>query len=244
MVPRRSARDWVVDVLAVLIAVGGGAALLAAGPERMGTLRPVLVADVVVGLACSAALWWRRRLPVQVAVTVGLAAGFSAMAGMPAVIALFTVAVQRRAGVVAAVVAVHAAAGVAYFWIRPDGSQLWLNLAPFALILASLVAWGMFVRARRQLVISLRTAPAGPSRSSSCGSTRRASWSGPGSPGRCMMSWPTGSRWSACRCAGVARQPGPERRRGVRVGDPGQRPRGVAGPAGDSRCASRRGAAG
>ena len=70
---------------------------------------------------------------------------------------LFTVAVHRRASVVAGVAALAFASGAVFVRVRPDpGAPFWVQVLINVPILAAVVAWGMFARARRQLVISLR----------------------------------------------------------------------------------------
>jgi signal transduction histidine kinase len=155
--PRRSVRDWIVDGTAFLLAAGVGTMLFFLQPDVETAPDLLILADVVAGVLAILALWWRRRWPVQLAIVVGVASVFSALAAMASAILLFTVAVHRRASVVAGVAALSLAAGVAFVRVRPDPSiPLWVQAAINLPIVAAVVAWGMFVRARRQLVLSLR----------------------------------------------------------------------------------------
>jgi signal transduction histidine kinase len=155
---QRSRRDWVVDTVAFLIALLAGAFLLAvAADSRADFPRALLVADLVAGSIACLALWLRRRWPVAVAIALAVPAAFSDMASPAALVMLFTVAVHRRWPPVLAVVAAHVVAGAVYFTARPDPTvPLPISVGFAVVVSASAVAWGMFVRARRQLVQSLR----------------------------------------------------------------------------------------
>ena len=120
------------------------------------TPRQVL-ADGTLGVLASASLLWWRRWPVPVAVGTALLSVLSAAAFVAPAIAVFVVAVHRRAAVALAVAVLNVACAAGYFLWRPQRDQpFWALLVESAAVVAALVAWGMFVRARRQLVQSLR----------------------------------------------------------------------------------------
>ena len=156
---RRTTRDWIVDALFFLAAIMLGALLLA-GEVTGAVNRPsegLIVADAVVGLVCSIALWWRRRWPVEIVIGVTIAGVFSASAAMAAIIAMFTVAVHRRLPVVLAVAGAQLLGAIGFYSLHQQRGSVFAVEAAIALILQSaVVAWGLFVRARRQLLISLR----------------------------------------------------------------------------------------
>jgi signal transduction histidine kinase len=153
---RRSTRDWIVDVFCFLIAVVGGFALFAEGADRMS--EEFQFYDLVGGAIASLAVWWRRRWPVGVALLTTALGTYSSSAGMAGAIALFTVAVHRRAAVALAVGGLTLAIQPIYLAIQPhDGSTPYVfSFAVAVLAVGGVIAWGMFVRARRQLVVSLR----------------------------------------------------------------------------------------
>ena len=156
--PKRSTRDWIVDVFGFLIGVVGGLVVfglqVSAEPDVSEDL---LFFDLVAGGVLCLALWWRRRWPVHLAVLATVLGTFSASGGIAGLILLFTVAVHRRAPVVAAVAVLNVAAGVVFVRLRPDPTMpLWVLALITLPIVAAVVAWGMFARARRQLVVSLR----------------------------------------------------------------------------------------
>ncbi len=74
-----------------------------------------------------------------------------------ALIAFFTVAVHRPFPYVAGFGAISIAAVLVYYELHPDReTPLLVSLATRSSITIAVAAWGMFVRARRQLVHSLR----------------------------------------------------------------------------------------
>jgi signal transduction histidine kinase len=152
---RRSTRDWIVDVLCFLLAVVGGLAVFAEAEPRMS--EGLIVVDLLLGGAACLAVWLRRRWPVQLAVVLGTVGVLSSSAAFAGLIALFTVAVHRRAAVAIAVAALTLVFAPAYIALHPDPRTPYaVELALGVLFTVAVVAWGMFVRARRQLVLSLR----------------------------------------------------------------------------------------
>jgi signal transduction histidine kinase len=154
---RRTARDWVVDVLAFLAAIVVLLLLMAASDEE-GVTEGVLAIDALLGLVCCVALWWRRRWPVTVCLLVAVVGLYSVTSVGAAGIAFFTVAVHRRFPVAAAMAAFGVAIGLVFPLLRPDwaSSLYWIDLVWAVVLSALILAWGMVVRARRQLVLSLR----------------------------------------------------------------------------------------
>ena len=155
--PRRSLRDWIVDVLAFLLALTIGGLFLATVQDATPVGPVWVVLDVVLGLACSTALWWRRRWPVAIALAVTAASIPSVSAQVAALVMLFTVAVHRRARVALGVALAGMVAAVPYSLLRErDLAELWHGLVMGLLVTALVLGWGMFARARRQVIVSLR----------------------------------------------------------------------------------------
>jgi signal transduction histidine kinase len=155
---RRSARDWAIDVLCFLLAVGFGVFMLyATGHGAKPTPHPPRVPDVILGAAGCLLLWVRRRWPVPIAVALAVSGLFSVTSTGAAAIFVFTVAVHRRFRTVALVAAAHVANSAVYSaFYRDPRESYWVSIVWTVVLIGAVVAWGMFVRARRQLVLSLR----------------------------------------------------------------------------------------
>jgi signal transduction histidine kinase len=159
----RSGRDWTIDVICVVLSTALGAALLAStATDPSAPSHIVLVVDGVFGLVSCASLWLRRRFPVGVAVLTTLLSIFSVAAAVAATIAMFTVAVHRRMQTALVIGLLNVATAGLFFLVRPptlliNGDQVpwWILMVTTTAMLAAVVAWGMLVRARRQLVMSL-----------------------------------------------------------------------------------------
>ena len=151
---RRSARDWLVDGLMYLVALGVAAVALADSWDEHSTFLKVV--DLTLGALAFVALWWRRRYPGQIGVAATLAAGVSAAATGPALIAGFNVAVRGSRRALLTVLAATAVTLPLYPLVYPPSDGYVLNLVVGVLLTAVVVGWGLFVRARRELVFSLR----------------------------------------------------------------------------------------
>lgn len=155
--PRRTARDWAVDLSCFLLAVVIGLAAARSLPGETGLPPFAVVLDLVLGVLSCAALWLRRRWPVGLAVAmvpVGLLSDTAGGAGMAVV---FTLAVHRPLRHVAWIGGVDLALLPLYYWLRPDPELPYAAVVAFtALLMLTLIGWGMFVRSKRQLLLSLR----------------------------------------------------------------------------------------
>jgi signal transduction histidine kinase len=162
---RRSTRDWVIDaicyVLAMSFTVAATIDLLQPHPSFVqqwaGTAPWLVWLDFAGGVLVAAALWWRRRWPVAICLVltpIGLFAVSTAISGL---ILMFTVAVHRRFGIVGIVTVINVLANAAFCLIRPErGSSFLESFAQNTVIMVLIVLWGMVIRSRRQLVVSLR----------------------------------------------------------------------------------------
>jgi signal transduction histidine kinase len=155
---RRSRRDWLVDIAVFVVAVGGGVGVLLlvrANDPDMATSRVVL--EICVAVAASLLLWVRRRWPLPIAVVVsvlGLFFGTAIPAGM---VMLFTLGVYMSARIAIGFAAANVVAGGIAQVIRPDPNSSFLEVMLWSgASTLVLVAWGMVVRTRRELVRSLR----------------------------------------------------------------------------------------
>ena len=154
---RRTPRDWFVDIVAFVVCAGLGLLLFGAEEARTEVSRTVVNIDFLVGCVAVPALWLRRRWPVGVAIALGLTSAVSSLAAFAAAFALFTVAVHRPATKVLLVALLTIPTFPIYQATHPDSStSLVLEVSLAALVTGVVIAWGRVVRARRQLVLSLR----------------------------------------------------------------------------------------
>ncbi|MFE0258184.1 sensor histidine kinase [Streptomyces sp. NPDC059010] len=154
--PRRTARDWAVDFSFFLLAVFIG--LTAADALRSEDLPPGYAAfDQLLGALSCAAVWLRRRWPVGLAVAMVPISAVSSTSGGAFLVVMFTLAVHRPFRYVAWMAGASLALNPLYFWFRPDPDVPygWALVLAAALTVA-VVGWGMVVRSKRQLMLSLR----------------------------------------------------------------------------------------
>ncbi|WP_405775559.1 sensor histidine kinase [Streptomyces sp. NBC_00859] len=155
--PRRTLRDWLVDVTAFVLAVTVGLLALDAIKNGAGYSDFDSAADQVMGAASCCALWVRRRWPMGLAVVLVAASAFAPLVSGAVLVALFSLAVRRPFRPVLVLGAAAVVAGGVQAALRPDPTMSWIQSTLFSTVLILLVIiWGMFVRSRRQLVVVLR----------------------------------------------------------------------------------------
>nr|WP_229798841.1 histidine kinase [Couchioplanes caeruleus] len=161
----RSTRDWIIDILCFVLSLGW--TLLATAdllspvqeviPQWSSTPDWLVFTDLAIGLVFSVALWWRRRWPVQLGVGVLIFGTMSVTIAVVGLISLFSVAVHRRFAVTGVVTVGAMLTNVAFCLIRPEQGTAVVESVAWSLAIVSIVVlWGMIVRARRELVVSLR----------------------------------------------------------------------------------------
>jgi signal transduction histidine kinase len=162
---RRSTRDWIIDalcfVLGLTFTVLATADLLGDHPTFVagfaGAPAWLIWTDAVIGGLAAIALWWRRRWPVRLALAMTLAGIVAMTIAISMLIMMFTVAVHRRFAVAAAVAVTSLAANALFTVVRPErGTSFAESMAWTTVVVVIAMLWGMVVRARRQLVVSLR----------------------------------------------------------------------------------------
>jgi signal transduction histidine kinase len=155
--PRRTARDWAVDFGCFLLAVVIGAMAAHTLTRDPNTPHALAVVDQWLGGLACLAVWSRRRRPLGLAVAMIPVGVLSNTAGGAGLVALFTLAVHRPLKYVGWVGGLQLALLPVYFWLRPDPELPYAAaIAVSALLTVAVVGWGMFVRSKRQLMLSLR----------------------------------------------------------------------------------------
>jgi len=148
---KRSLRDWVVDIVMFCFALGLGAA----GTWQNRETAPLwlLIVDILLGLAVCGALWVRRYHPLASATA---ASAISGMATGAAIVGLFTVAIYCPARRAVQVALLSCAASAIFSAVYMSDGQYRTGDLVFGLVATvAAVGLGMFVRVRRELVLSL-----------------------------------------------------------------------------------------
>ncbi|HSX97482.1 MAG TPA: histidine kinase [Streptomyces sp.] len=155
--PRRTARDWVVDFTCFLLAVFIGLLGVETVRNEPGLPQAFAVLDQALGALACAAVWLRRRWPVGLAVAMVPVCFVSNTAGGAGIVALFTLTVHRPVRYVVWIGGASLLLNPLFFWLRPDPDIAYpWSVVVTVLLTAAIVGWGMFVRSKRQLMLSFR----------------------------------------------------------------------------------------
>src|SRR5215475_12286063 len=159
---RRARRELAADVAWVAVSAAGGLLLLItkAGAHGQGWVHgsPELVfaVDAGIGAIASAMIWFRRRWPVGVALATIAPLVLSLSAGVASMAAVLNVSLRRRPGVALVMAGLHQIAIAGYYLLWVNEYQFWVVWLWALTENAALVALGMYLRARRRLLESLR----------------------------------------------------------------------------------------
>jgi signal transduction histidine kinase len=115
-------------------------------------LRPVAI---VVGLASIVSLRWRRSHPAAVGIAVAAVSVVIITASGAVLAVLFNAAIRARGRDLAIIAALTVAWSFTNPWLYPDKAYA-PDVGASLLLTGVALGWGLFVRARRQLVHSLR----------------------------------------------------------------------------------------
>ena len=145
-----------VDWRGTLLAVGGGALWLIVARDEWGAAGALLWIDVALGVASVAAMQFRRRLPLAVTVLAAAATAVSASAIGAWVVCQVSLSARRRWREILPTAVLAVATGQVLYAVQPDQTLPWyVNLIFTALATGVVVAVGMYVGARRELIASL-----------------------------------------------------------------------------------------
>ncbi|WP_406830553.1 histidine kinase [Pedococcus sp. KACC 23699] len=154
---RHAGRERAVDGLVFLLAVVLGALFISPqlhdNPDPLSAIE--VAVDVGAGVLACSALWWRRRWPVAVALVCLLLGTVSSSATPAGLLALSSLAVHRPARPTVVVTLLWLPSLLVYAFYSPSTGPISVVLFVMPLAFAA-TGWGMFIRARRQLLLSLR----------------------------------------------------------------------------------------
>lgn len=151
---RRSPRDWMVDATLITFAVAIGVVQL---HEWWQTDPPTAarVLDAVAGVIALLLLWWRRQHPVAITIPVLVLSSLSLTAGGAALVVALNASIRVRSWLTLGAITVAAFASCVTIAVI-HGESLGLAGAGIGVLLFTIVVgWGLFVRAQRDLVVSL-----------------------------------------------------------------------------------------
>ncbi|TDD40433.1 histidine kinase [Actinomadura sp. KC06] len=161
MILRRSAREWSRDALVASAALMIGLLVLA-GSRESSPVQPDMADDVREAVLGSAGILvlvlFRRRWPVAVALFLTFFEVTNSVSWGATAMSLFTLAVHRRWQPAVALAALNSAFVTTVFQLTEGMTsqrERWEAAIVFVLGYAVLVAVGMLVRSRRQLIESL-----------------------------------------------------------------------------------------
>ena len=152
----RATRDWIADGIRclTLLALGGSFVPdLVTGSN--GEARPAV--ELVTGVLAGVLIWGHRRWPAQITLLFALCSTFSMTMAIAALIALFSLALRRSLRVVVGLSVLLLITKYLYalFWPDPEVTAA-VEEVVYLGFMVLISAAGMFVRTRRQLVLSLR----------------------------------------------------------------------------------------
>lgn len=135
--------------------------LLLTGQATDGLRYPTwwVAVDLVVGALTSVAVWWRRSYPVAVCTFANLASTVSISSAGAGTLALVSLATRRRwREIVPQAILGLTCAVIAQEFALPTSSSSRLVEYAFAVIIfAMLIAWGLYIGSRRELLASWRS---------------------------------------------------------------------------------------
>ena len=153
----QAGRDRAVDALALVLALGLGG--LFVSPELHDNPDPLtatqIAVDLSAGAVACATLWWRRRWPVGVAVLCLLLGTVSSSATPAGLLALASLAVHRPTRPTVVVTLLWLPSVLLFAAYSPTTGPISVVLFVMPLALGA-AGWGMFIRARRHLLLTLR----------------------------------------------------------------------------------------
>ncbi|MEU0313277.1 histidine kinase [Nocardioides sp. NPDC006273] len=121
--------------------------------------------DVSLGVISLVLVFWRRRWPVTITTIVTIASAFSMLAAGASALALVSLATRRRWREIIPISLLSFVAGMFWFAVMdtatptagPSAFVMWgLNIGLSVVVIGAIVAWGMYIGSRRELIAALR----------------------------------------------------------------------------------------
>ena len=144
---------WLSTVFAVVI---GGLLWLSVAQDQWQSARTLFWGDLALGVASLAAMQYRRRWPLAVTILTVAATAVSVSAIGPWIVCQVSLSARRRWREILPTAALSVLAGQASLAVQPNRTMSWyVNLLFCVLAAGVVVAIGMYLGARRDLIASL-----------------------------------------------------------------------------------------
>ena len=144
---------WLSTVFAVVI---GGLLWLSVAQDQWQSARTLFWGDLALGVASLAAMQYRRRWPLAVTILTVAATAVSVSAIGPWIVCQVSLSARRRWREILPTAALSVLAGQASIAVQPNRTMSWyVNLLFCVLAAGVVVAIGMYLGARRDLIASL-----------------------------------------------------------------------------------------
>jgi signal transduction histidine kinase len=118
--------------------------------------RPYLALDLALGVISVVSMRWRRRYPLAIALLASAIGGVSSAASGAVIVTAVSLATRRKWPEIIPLAVVGVVASVAYFETQPGQAALAVSIVFTAVFVSALIAIGMYVGARRDLLATLR----------------------------------------------------------------------------------------
>lgn len=129
------------------------------GAQQWNEHRGWFWVDLAIGASTFALVFYRRRWPFAIALILSLTGLISLSSAGPAVLALVSYATRRRVTGIVAVGVLGIVTGQLYYYFQPaydNQDPPWVNFTFLVVFTAAMIAVGMYVGSRRELLWTLR----------------------------------------------------------------------------------------
>jgi signal transduction histidine kinase len=114
--------------------------------------------DIALGVPCLVLVFFRRRWPFAVALATAVLATGSSLAAGPSVLAAISMATRRRWLQIIVIGLLNLASAQVFTLIHPSNATEpeWVTFSANVAVIAAIMAWGMYLGSRRELLWQLR----------------------------------------------------------------------------------------
>jgi signal transduction histidine kinase len=119
-------------------------------------LQPYLVLDLLLGVVSVVLMRWRRRSPLAIALLVSAIGGVSSAASGAVIVTAVSLATRRKWREIVPLAVVGVVASVVYFETQPGQADLPISVLFTVVFVSAIIAIGMYIGARRDLLATLR----------------------------------------------------------------------------------------